>query len=284
MMDWAKLPRVEGELSFIGQEVSGIAEFFKAPESPPDHLPYETHRVPIHDLTGAVDELRLDREGFIVASFDDGAPDYDDRGQLETVWLPRVQALLKRETGAAHVFSWAMGRRFSPRLPQSRQTAVSTAAVMVHCDFSPGPIGLTIDNRTPDQVIAGIVGDARPRRWQAFNVWQPTSPPPHDRPLALCDASSIGGAELCSAQGRSTYESGLTVEFELSWAKYAPHQRWGYVRDLRPGQALIFSGLDMRAGETAGRVPHAAFVQDGVPADAPPRESVEVRNIAIWDD
>ena len=283
MLDWQKLRTVDAELSFIGKDVSGISNFYKAPESPPDHLPYETHKIVMHDVSLAVAELSLEREGFIVADFDDGQPDYDDREQLETVWLPNAQALLKRATGARHVFSWAMGRRFSPKLPQSQKTQVTTPAVMVHTDFSPGPLGLTIDNRTVEQVIADVVGDSRPRRWKAMNVWQATTAPPHDRPLAFCDMSSLRAEDVCIAQGSSTYETGLTVKFELTWAKYGPHQRWAFVRDLQPNQALIFNGLDMRAGPTFGLVEHAAFKLPGVPETAPPRESVEVRSIVIWD-
>ncbi len=283
MLDWGKLSSVEAELSFIGSDVSGISEFFRAPESPPDHLPHETHKVALHDVSPAASELSLEREGFIVADFDDGQPDYNDRSQLETIWLPHVAELLKRETGADHVFSWAFGRRFSPKLPQSRETQVSTAAVMVHTDFSPGPIGLTIDNKTVDQVIAGIVGDERPRRWKAMNVWQPTTPPPHDRPVALCDMSSLHPEDVCIAQGSSTYENGLTVKHELTWAKYGAHQRWAYFRNLQPGQAIIFNGLDMEDGPIFGLVEHAAFALPDLPADALPRESVETRNIVIWD-
>jgi len=282
MPDWSKQPSVEGRLTFIGGEVDGPAEFRAAPEHPPEHLPYVDRMVSIHDASGVADQLSLDREGVILADLDDSRPDYDDPEELRRIWVPAVQAMLKRETGASHVFSWAIGRRYSTSLPQSQRRGETAAARMVHSDFAPGAVGMTVDNRPVAEVIADMVGDARPRRWRAYNVWQATSPPPHDMPLAFCDCSSARAEDFVTARGRSTYENGQAFDFEVSWVKYAQRQSWLYFRDLRPDQAIIFCGLDLEVGAMAHRVAHTAFRHPDVPADAPPRASVEIRNIVVW--
>lgn len=282
MPDWSKLPAVKAELNFIGDEVNGVARFFKAPEHPPDHLPHVSQKVCIHDASSVADELSFDREGVVKAKFEDPCKDHDDRAQLETLWLPAMQETLKRATGADLVFTWAFGRRYSPSLPESKRTEVTAPARMVHGDFAPGPIGLHIDNRPVADVIAELVGTDKPLRWKACNFWQATSPPPHDYPLAFCDNTTARAEDFVSAQGRSTYENGLSVDFEVSWFKYNDRQRWMYFRDLKPDEALIFCGLDMEAGSMAHRVAHSAFHHPDIPADAIPRRSAESRNILVW--
>jgi hypothetical protein len=238
--------------------------------------------VRIHDIRTAASDIALEREGFEIAAFDDRGVDNDDPDALERVWLPSVKELLKARTGAADIVTWAMGGRFSTKLPQSRRTVVSAPARLVHTDFSPGPLGARIDNQDVDVLIAKRTGESAPRRWRFFNVWQAISPAPHDYALALCDMSSTIGDDFVNAWGKSTYENGLEVAFEVSWVKYRPEQRWAYVADLRQDEVLIFSGLDRTAVPACRRVPHSAFENPLCPPDAPPRRSIEVRALAIF--
>lgn len=160
---------------------------------------------------------------------------------------------------------------------------MSAPARMVHTDFSPGPYGKQVDNENVDTLIARLTGSSRKRKWRFFNVWQAFSPPPHDTPLALCDNSSTVGEDYVSAYGTAVYADGTRVEIEVGWVRYQPRQRWAYLADLRPNEAWVFCGMDMDAGPTCRRVPHVAFDNPLCPLDAVPRNSLEVRTLAILD-
>lgn len=281
---WDSLPSVESSLMFIAPQVNARMRFTQPPEKgPTDPALHDTRRVRIHDVRRVVRQLSLAREGFILTSLDVGPIDPTDEEQILLGWVPAAAARIKAETGAAHVVTWAFGSRFSRKLAASGRTVVSAPARMVHTDFSPGRDGSNINNRAAETVVREVTGSNTARPWRCFNLWQAISPPPHDAPLALCDASSTRAADFVAAYGTSTYENGLSVEIEVCWLKHRSTQRWAYVRDLEPSEALIFSGLDRAAGPRAGRVAHAAFDSPDCPSDAPPRVSLEVRALAIFD-
>lgn len=50
---------------------------------------------------------------------------------------------------------------------------------------------------------------------------------------------------------------------------------------MRPDEALVFRTYDTAYD---GAVPHTAFVNPTVPVDVPPRESVEIRVFALFED
>jgi hypothetical protein len=122
-------------------------------------------------------------------------------------------------------------------------------------------------------------GTDRPTRIQCLNVWQPISEPPHDTPLALCDATSMTREDMIVS--RLSIPGGLEVDYVL----YRPNlnHRWFYFRDMQPSEALIFYGMDPSGGPTRRAVAHTAFDDPTCPPDTPPRNSVEVRAVAFFD-
>ena len=55
-----------------------------------------------------------------------------------------------------------------------------------------------------------------------------------------------------------------------------------YAKDMDVDEAWVFKCYDSRRN-CARFTPHAAFVDPSSPADAPPRESVEIRSFAFWE-
>jgi hypothetical protein len=60
-----------------------------------------------------------------------------------------------------------------------------------------------------------------------------------------------------------------------------PDHRWYYAADLMPDEVLLFKNYDSRKN-VARYVPHTAFADPNMPADALPRASIEVRSLVIW--
>ena len=113
-------------------------------------------------------------------------------------------------------------------------------------------------------------------RYMIINVWKPIRGPVKQVPLAICDARSIGPGQLLDADLIYPDRTG-----EVSMLTYSPEQRWYYVPEMLPEEALLLKCFDSehdRARFTA----HSAFDDPTSAADAPPRESIEVRTLVFF--
>jgi hypothetical protein len=63
--------------------------------------------------------------------------------------------------------------------------------------------------------------------------------------------------------------------------KYNPAHRWFYVPEMRADEALLLKCYDSAADGRTRFGPHTAFVDPTTPADAPPRESIELRTLVF---
>ena len=61
----------------------------------------------------------------------------------------------------------------------------------------------------------------------------------------------------------------------------AAHQ-WFYAKHMQAEEAYVFKCYDSRNGR-ARFTPHTGFSDPTTPADAPPRESIEIRAYAFWE-
>ncbi|WP_395614097.1 CmcJ/NvfI family oxidoreductase, partial [Allosphingosinicella sp.] len=60
-----------------------------------------------------------------------------------------------------------------------------------------------------------------------------------------------------------------------------PGQRWYYFPQLAPDEAILIKGYDS-AEDVARFTAHSAFEDPQSPANAPERESIEVRALVIY--
>lgn len=69
------------------------------------------------------------------------------------------------------------------------------------------------------------------------------TPPPCGNTLALCDASSMSGADciVFDAAMRVPYDEPGN-QFESQFAMFNPAQRWYCFSGLRPGELIVFKG------------------------------------------
>jgi len=69
---------------------------------------------------------------------------------------------------------------------------------------------------------------------------------------------------------------------EIYHLAYNPGQRWYYAPKMERDEVLLIKGWDS-LGDRAHFTPHSAFELPETPADAAPRESIEVRTLAIFE-
>ena len=69
---------------------------------------------------------------------------------------------------------------------------------------------------------------------------------------------------------------------EIYQFHHNPAHRWFYFPDMTRNEALLLKGYDSATDGTARFTAHTAFINPEAPADAPPRESIEVRTFVAF--
>ena len=255
--------------------------------------------VELADLRPRAAEVSLEREGFVIDRIVSGVTDYRDPGQVESRWKPAVKETVLRVTGGAWATLFAGPlARFSERDPNAFSSAVSAPARAVHSDLH-RTFGYEQFPQQPHAEAAHAevlerYGEPLSKRWRIFNVWQMISPPPQDTALALCALDSVAAEDFVEGKGFFA-EPGVDAEallarpnaeaqFDISFVRENPEQRWGYFSNMLPGEALIFSTFDPLGDERRARVPHGAFDVDAASPVAVPRNSIEIRALVVFDD
>jgi hypothetical protein len=114
------------------------------------------------------------------------------------------------------------------------------------------------------------------RRFSLVNLWRPIGHPVEKWPLALGDARSIRLDDLITSD--LVYRDRVGEIYAL---RYNPDQHWFYFPYLRPEEALLIKVYDSAENGPARFSAHSAFADPTSRADAPERESIEVRMLVI---
>jgi len=95
-------------------------------------------------------------------------------------------------------------------------------------------------------------------------------------PLALADARSIAFDDLIPAERRFPDRVG-----EIYMVEHNPAHRWTYFPRMRRDEAIVFKVYDSDAHRSRWTA-HTSFEDPTTRADAPPRESIEIRAFAFF--
>jgi hypothetical protein len=218
--------------------------------------------------------LNLDGGGFTLVTHRSAVSDFTERAALETLYRPEIVALIAGISGADLVLVTSPGiLRFSERSPHSGVLDNSRPARFAHVDVSdPTATAFAQHAAPPGRRLA---------RFVHYNIWRALSAPPQDVPLAVCDARSVGAADLIAADAIFDKPDEPEWSFEGLLLTHAPGHRWHWFPDMHRDEALIFKTHDSDA-DRAHCVPHVAFDNSSCPAHAPPRVSIEMRALALW--
>jgi len=141
----------------------------------------------------------------------------------------------------------------------------------VHIDHTARSGPQRVRDLLPDEAEELLKG-----RVQVINLWRPIKGPLQDSPLAVCDATTIHSDDLVPSDLVYPHRVGETYS-----VKYNPTHRWYYVPQMRTDEALLLKCADTSTGVPARFTPHSAFTDPTAAADAPPRESIEVRTLVF---
>ena len=234
----------------------------------------ERHDVLIRDVRPLADALSLDHEGFELRRHATAVPDLYDDDALENAYYPEIEALLRSVTGASRVVIFDATRRADSGAGAKNRDGLRGPATRVHVDYT---------EKSGPQRVKDLLGEAEAARLAAsgariiqINVWRPIRGPVARSPLALADASSVGPEDLIATDQIFPDRVG-----EIYHLAHNPSQRWYYAPAMTPDEVLLIKGWDSLADGRARFTPHGAFELPDTPADAPARESIEVRTLVV---
>jgi hypothetical protein len=233
---------------------------------------YRQFAVRIHDARSAARTLSLDREGFALVRHDTAVRDFYDEAELRAVYYGEMERLVMQATGAIKAVVFDHTIRVAERaVERGLRAPVQT----VHNDYTErsGP------QRVRDLLDAPEAALRLKRRFAEYNVWRPIQGPVRMWPLGLVDAATIAPADLAVCDLVYADRVG-----EIYQGVFNPAHRWYYVPDMARHEAIVIKCYDSARDGRARFSLHAAFEDPGSPPDAPPRESIEIRTLAFFDD
>jgi len=234
---------------------------------------YRQHALDLRDGRSIRDNLSLDREGFELWRHDTAVVDFFDSDEVERVYNPEIEALVKAATGASRVFVFDHTIRVENEEVR-HEKQVREPVLFVHNDYTEesGP------QRVRDLLPADEAEDLLTRRFSIINIWRSIAGPVQTTPLAVCDAQTIGPEQLITAERRTKDRVGHTQAMTFS-----DENRWYYFPDMRRDEAMLLKTYESDEANHGGPSGHSAFTNPAAPADAAPRESIETRVFAFFD-
>ena len=114
-------------------------------------------------------------------------------------------------------------------------------------------------------------------RVRIINVWRPIANPVAHKPLAVADWRTLDAGDLVPVELVYPHRTGVTYGVNYNPA----HElEWYYLGGQTPEEVTLIKCYDSET-DKARLTPHTAFHDAGSPADAPHRQSIEVRALVF---
>ena len=218
-------------------------------------------------------DFSLEEEGFELTTGNSSVRDFFDKAEVESVYYPEVETLIKRVSGASRVVVFDHTLR-TGNLDKQMERKIREPIMAVHNDYTEDSAPQRVRDLLPDEAE-----DLLKHRFQVVQVWRPIHVPAARSPLGICDARSLAEKDLLRTELRYGERTG-----EIYHIAYNPAHRWFYFPAMQPGEALVFKCYDSLKDGRSRFTAHSAFEDPTTPADAPARESIEARALAFFED
>ena len=235
----------------------------------------------IGDVRGQ--ETSLDREGFMLVRHVSAVEDLhriEEAPEVDQLYINEMTKLLKDLTGASVIIMQGGGKkRYGPTAGE-KLSGLKNALPALY------PHGDTTDRSArelAEMILEHIPGLelSNLRRWAHINMWRPITLPPHDYPLAVCDARTLSNKDRVPVIAHTETRTTEPFAFETTGYLHNPGHRWCYFRDMTPEEVLVFITFDSDP-DRPHQVAHSAFADLTCPPETPARGSVEMRALALF--
>lgn len=258
----------------------------------------------VENIRGQEHTFGTDVSGFAVYNYPAQEKSFRDDKAVREGYYAEVEAVLREKLPGVKkvvMFDHTIRRRekASPRQPVQQ----------VHVDQTPGAAEARLRRHIPaDEVEQLLKG-----RYQIINVWRPIENPATDFPLAVIDWRTTSPKDFVKVdllypkrtddsdnddRGKETLPDSQSMSstqgYEIKGETYGvaanDKHRFYYMKDMTPDETMFIKCFDSRGqGFPGGKdgvamcTPHTAFVDPQTPADAPGRQSIEVRCLVFYD-
>lgn len=264
--------QVEAAIDFLSTEVE--RPFVYAHEAPlggqAETARFTTHEVQIQDVRDSA-PLRLEEHGATLGSWPTRVRRFYDAEHVRRRYYPESAEVIKSVLGADRVVVFDHNVRRGNALQLTREARIVGRPVHhAHTDYTPRSALQRLRHELGPQA------ENRLSRYLQVNLWRPIRAPLRDAPLAICDGASLARDSLRTVELRYSDRTG-----EIYYLLHELTQRWYFASDMRVDEAWLFKNFDSAPRGPGGVAPHSAFTDPRHPR-VPPRESIEVRALAIF--
>ena len=220
----------------------------------------------------------LASHGFELRHAPTSVADFSHPLAVKEGYYAETEVLVKAATGAGEVLVFDHTLRTSGNVnPNAVAGATSAApAVRVHCDYTVDSAPRRLEQLIGADRIRDEIGD---RRFAFLNVWRSIDieHPVMRQPLACLAPQSVDDSD------RFLYHLLFPTRAGENYSLvHSESHLWYYFPLMTADEVMLFSVYDRQA-DTPRFVFHTAFDLPDTPSDAPPRRSIELRTIAIWE-
>ncbi|KAH9203459.1 hypothetical protein DL95DRAFT_280618, partial [Leptodontidium sp. 2 PMI_412] len=226
----------------------------------------------INNIRGREHLFTLDNCGFETGKWKFDEEWLVDEVTVQTKYCPAAEDFMKSVLGAARVviFDWLV-RKNTPLLEDRRFKKQLRPALNVHIDQIPGAAEQRVRYLMDDETE-----ELLKRRYQIANLWRLIIRPVEDWPLAVCDYRTLRPQDAIHADtvGRGPYVG------ESAYIKAHEGQGFWYIKHQVVDEVWLLKQYDSYAAIPEVS-PHTPFDDPQAPANARPRESIELRALAF---
>jgi hypothetical protein len=231
----------------------------------------DPRRVVIRNGRRDAQDFTLDRNGFRFVPHDTKVADFFDEAEIRSTYYPEMEALVKAQSGASRVVVFDHTLRTAD--DEAREARKIREVVRrVHNDYTEWSGPQRLRDVLPQEADALLR-----RRFAIVQVWRPIRYPVETFPLGICDAESLAPADLVVSERRYPGRIGQTYAIT-----HNPAHRWFWFPHMRREEALVFKVYDSLNQGVARWTAHTAFEDPTSPPGARPRESIEIRTLALF--
>ena len=233
----------------------------------------EKHKMTVRDGRPLIGSFDLEEHGFEFVDHPTKTVDFFNPEQLADIYYPEVEKLIKERTGASRVLIFDHTLRSGDQATRDEKL-VREPVLAVHNDYTEWSGPQRVRDLLPDEA-----DELLKHRFAIVQVWRAINKPIVSNPLAICEARTLATGDLIASERRYPDRVGETYQIA-----YNPDHEWFYFPRMNRDEALVFKVFESRTDGRARFTAHTSFEDPNTPANAEPRESIEMRTIAFFDE
>ena len=194
---------------------------------------------------------------------------------MRNVYYREAEQLLKEVTGASQVVIFDHTLR-NAQESKPGENSIKEPVKRVHNDFT-AKSGYARARRELEARGVENIDELLQQRFAIINIWRAIADTIQESPLAVCDAQSILPTDLVA--GDLVYRDRIGETYAVT---HNPEHKWYYFPQMQRDEALFIKCFDSAEDGIARFAAHTAFADPTSPADAPPRQSIELRTFVFY--